>query len=152
MSAQRVAELIQSVRQGLPISEVDDLLQSGRLSATELDRLALPRKTLAHRRAIGRLSPEQSDRLLRIVRVIGEAERVFSTPTRPANGCADRQQRSAAKRRSNCSTPILGRVRSRRSWAGSRMASRLDRRLAAMPLGPRGPIGRRGQDLRRALE
>ena len=78
MSAQRVAELIQSVRQGLPISEVDDLLQSARLSATELDRLALPRKTLAHRRAIGRLSPEQSDRLLRIVRVIGEAERVFS--------------------------------------------------------------------------
>jgi putative toxin-antitoxin system antitoxin component (TIGR02293 family) len=73
-------ELIRSVREGLPMSSVDGLLESGRLSAAELDRLALPRKTLAHRRAIGRLSPEQSDRLLRIVRVIEQAEQAFANP------------------------------------------------------------------------
>ncbi len=56
---------------------VDEILAGGRLTPAELDRLALPRKTLAHRRALGRLSPEQSDRLLRVLRVIEEAEATF---------------------------------------------------------------------------
>jgi len=56
---------------------VDDVLASGRLTAAELDRLALPRKTLAHRRLLGRLTPEQSDRLARILRLIEEAEITF---------------------------------------------------------------------------
>ena len=65
--------LISAVRKGLAVQEVDGLLASGRLSAAELDRLALPRKTLNHRRGLGRLSPEQSDRLIRLLRVIGLA-------------------------------------------------------------------------------
>jgi putative toxin-antitoxin system antitoxin component (TIGR02293 family) len=69
--------LISAVRQGLAVQEVDDVLASGRLSAVELDRLALPRKTLNHRRSLGRLSPEQSDRLVRLLRMIGQAEEVF---------------------------------------------------------------------------
>lgn len=65
------------VRQGIDVGIVDAVLADGRLSAVELDRLALPRKTLMHRRTMGRLSPEQSDRLLRILRVIEEAEATF---------------------------------------------------------------------------
>jgi putative toxin-antitoxin system antitoxin component (TIGR02293 family) len=65
------------VREGLPVQAVDDVLASGRLTLAELDRLALPRKTLAHRRTIGRLTPEQSDRLARILRLIEEAEITF---------------------------------------------------------------------------
>jgi putative toxin-antitoxin system antitoxin component (TIGR02293 family) len=67
--------LVHAVREGLP---VDDAVQAGRLSPAELDRLALARKTLAHRRTIGRLSAEQSDRFVRVLRVILEAEETFA--------------------------------------------------------------------------
>jgi putative toxin-antitoxin system antitoxin component (TIGR02293 family) len=66
-----------AIREGLPVSVVDDVLADGRLTAAELDRLALPRKTLAHRRTLGRLTAEQSDRLVRILRVIEQAEHAF---------------------------------------------------------------------------
>ena len=56
------------------------MLASGRLTLAELDRLALPRKTLAHRRILGRLTPEQSDRLARLLRIIEEAEATFGDP------------------------------------------------------------------------
>jgi putative toxin-antitoxin system antitoxin component (TIGR02293 family) len=65
------------VREGLPVAVVDQALADGRISAVELDRLALPRKTLAHRRTLGTLTPEQSDRLSRLLRVIEEAETTF---------------------------------------------------------------------------
>jgi putative toxin-antitoxin system antitoxin component (TIGR02293 family) len=53
------------------------VLASGRLTLAELDRLALSRKTLAHRRLLGRLTAEQSDRLARVLRLIEEAEATF---------------------------------------------------------------------------
>ncbi len=68
------------VREGLPVEAVDEVLDTGRLTLAELDRLALPRKTLAHRRMLGRLTPEQSDRLARILRIIEEAEGTFGDP------------------------------------------------------------------------
>lgn len=43
----------------------------------ELDRLVLPRKTLAHRRTIGNLTPEQSDRISRLLRIVAETEETF---------------------------------------------------------------------------
>ena len=75
--AEAPMEWIGPVREGLPVDDVDKLLESGRLTAAELDRLALPRKTLAHRRTIGRLTLEQSDRLTRILRMIDDAEYTF---------------------------------------------------------------------------
>ena len=68
---------MEAIRQGLPLDVVDEVLAEGRLTAAELDRLALPRKTLAHRRTLGRLTAEQSDRLVRILRVIEAAETTF---------------------------------------------------------------------------
>lgn len=68
---------VAAVRHGLSIDLVDDVLAEGRLTAAELDRLALPRKTLAHRRTLGQLTAEQSDRLVRILRVIETAEVTF---------------------------------------------------------------------------
>lgn len=65
------------VREGLPLSVVDAALADGRITAAELDRLALSRKTLAHRRGLGSLTPDQSDRLSRLLRVIEEAETTF---------------------------------------------------------------------------
>jgi putative toxin-antitoxin system antitoxin component (TIGR02293 family) len=68
---------IEATRRGLPISIVDELVESGRLSLAEIDRIVMPRKTLAHRRTIGALTPEQSDRLMRVIRVIAAAENTF---------------------------------------------------------------------------
>ena len=75
--AEAQAAWLGPVREGLPTSLVEQVLASGRLTAVELDRLALPRKTLAHRRVIGTLTPEQSDRLARILRIVEQAESTF---------------------------------------------------------------------------
>ena len=64
-------------REGMSTDDVDRILDSGRLSLVELDRLAVPRKTLAHRRILGCLTLEQSDRIRRLMRMIMEAEYTF---------------------------------------------------------------------------
>lgn len=69
-----------AVREGLPGEMIDTVLAEGRLTAAEIDRLAPPRKTLAHRRTLGRLTPVLSDRLARIPRVIEAAEETFGEP------------------------------------------------------------------------
>src|SRR4051812_50217796 len=56
---------IDATRRGLSIEGLDRLVQTGRLTSAELDRVVLPRKTLSHRRKIGSLPPQQSDRLPR---------------------------------------------------------------------------------------
>ncbi len=65
------------VREGLPLSVIDQAIADGRITAAELDRLALSRKTLAHRRILGSLTPDQSDRLSRLLRTIEDAEATF---------------------------------------------------------------------------
>jgi putative toxin-antitoxin system antitoxin component (TIGR02293 family) len=71
--------LIEATRQGLPVSGIEELLNSGRLTLAEVDRIVLPRKTLSHRRKIGHLTPEQSDRLVRVVRILAAAEETFGS-------------------------------------------------------------------------
>lgn len=71
--------LARLIRRGLPVGSVQFVLDSGRLSLTEIDRIVLPRKTLAHRRKLGTLTPEQSDRLVRVARVIADAEQTFGS-------------------------------------------------------------------------
>jgi putative toxin-antitoxin system antitoxin component (TIGR02293 family) len=48
----------------------------------ELDRLVLPRKTLSHRRILGSLTPDQSDRLSRVLRIIDGADETFGDPAK----------------------------------------------------------------------
>ena len=90
-------DLAAAVKSGLPVSVVDRVLDRGLLTPGELHRLVVPRRTLAHRREKGRpLSPEQSDRLARVVRVIarsaealGDGERAHGwlrTPNRALRG------------------------------------------------------------------
>jgi putative toxin-antitoxin system antitoxin component (TIGR02293 family) len=69
--------LARLVRRGLPVGTIQFVLDSGRLTLAEVDRIVLPRKTLAHRRKLGTLTPEQSDRLVRVARVLAEAEETF---------------------------------------------------------------------------
>lgn len=72
-------DLVRLVRRGLPVGAVQFVLDSGRLTAAELDQVVLPRKTLANRRKLGTLTPEQSDRLVRVARLLATAEETFGS-------------------------------------------------------------------------
>ena len=61
---------------------VDHALAAGKISLAELDRLVLPRKTLSHRRSLGSLTSDQSDRLSRLLRMIDTAEETFGDPAK----------------------------------------------------------------------
>ncbi len=73
-------DLVDAVQAGLPTAAVDDLLARGLLTADEVDRLVLPRRTLSHRRARGeRLTVDESDRLARVARVLAVAGESFGS-------------------------------------------------------------------------
>lgn len=68
-------DLDDAIREGLPLSAIESVVRGGALSPSELDALVIPRRTLAHRKRLGRrLSTRQSDRLTRVVRVVARAE------------------------------------------------------------------------------
>lgn len=71
--------IIAAVRRGFPVAAVEHVIASGRMTLAEIDEVVLPRKTLSHRRKIGTLTSEQSDRLVRAARVIAEAEETFGS-------------------------------------------------------------------------
>jgi len=62
------------VREGLPIDIVNGLVKAGTLTTAELDRLGIPQSAVRS----GRLSADQSDRLVRVVRVVSEAIDTFA--------------------------------------------------------------------------
>jgi putative toxin-antitoxin system antitoxin component (TIGR02293 family) len=70
---------VRLIRRGLPVEAVQFMLDTGRLTLAELDQVVLPRKTLANRRRLGTLTPEQSDRLVRVARVLASAEATFGS-------------------------------------------------------------------------
>lgn len=77
-------ELIDAVRRGFPVKTVEYVIKSGRMTLAEVDSVVIPRKTLSHRRKIGTLTMEQSDRLIRAARVIAEAEETFGSQEKAA--------------------------------------------------------------------
>jgi putative toxin-antitoxin system antitoxin component (TIGR02293 family) len=60
------------------------MLDTGRLTMAELDKVVLPRKTFANRRKVGKLTAEQSDRLVRVARVLATAEETFGSQAKAA--------------------------------------------------------------------
>ncbi len=72
-------DLVQLVRRGLPVEAVDRLMATFGVTGEELDRVVIPRKTLYHRRKIGTLSTEQSERVLRVARVLTIATETFGS-------------------------------------------------------------------------
>ena len=75
--------LIEQVRRGLPIAELT-ALQSGLQVPLELlaSKLAISRATLQRRKASGKLSPDESDKLLRFSRLLSQATEVFGDATK----------------------------------------------------------------------
>jgi putative toxin-antitoxin system antitoxin component (TIGR02293 family) len=74
--------ILYPLRQGFPVEVLDRAVAAGKISLAELDRLVLPRKTLAHRRILGSLTSDQSDRLSRVLRMIEDAEITFGDPAK----------------------------------------------------------------------
>ncbi len=77
-------DVVRLIRRGMPVDAVQVVLDSGRLTPGELDQIVLPRKTLAHRRKLGTLTPEQSDRLMRVLRLLAAAEETFGSQKKAA--------------------------------------------------------------------
>lgn len=66
------------VRQGLPSSCIDAIIQFTHITQGELARsLAIPQRTLARRKREGAFSPEESAKLVRFARIVERAEIVF---------------------------------------------------------------------------
>lgn len=76
-------DLDDAIREGLPLSTIASVVRNGALRPSELDALVIPRRTLAHRKRLGRrLSSRQSDRLTRVVRVVAGAEEAIGDVTK----------------------------------------------------------------------
>jgi putative toxin-antitoxin system antitoxin component (TIGR02293 family) len=70
-------ELAELVEQGLPIANLDFLKARG-LTFTEMANTVISPRTLKHRKARGQnLSPEETERALRVASIIRLAEEVF---------------------------------------------------------------------------
>lgn len=70
-------DLIAVVEHGLPTRVLSELGRAG-LAEDEIHRLVIPRRTLSHRRARRRpLTPVESDRALRLARIVALASEVF---------------------------------------------------------------------------
>jgi putative toxin-antitoxin system antitoxin component (TIGR02293 family) len=71
-------KLIEAIRIGLPVQELDALQTSLDVPMDKLaPRLGISKATLHRRKAQGRLAPEESDRVLRFARLMGKAAEVM---------------------------------------------------------------------------
>jgi putative toxin-antitoxin system antitoxin component (TIGR02293 family) len=77
--ASDASTLIRRVRQGFPFAAVERLQQAFALSADELTTLVqIPTRTMTRRKVTGRLKPDESDRVLRAVRLMHRATVLFN--------------------------------------------------------------------------
>jgi putative toxin-antitoxin system antitoxin component (TIGR02293 family) len=75
-------DLARIVEERLPLSSIEAFSENG-LTEDEIYRFILPRRTLSHRKSRGEfLTHEESDRAVRLARVISLAEEVFGEDAR----------------------------------------------------------------------
>ena len=75
-------ELLGIVERQLPTSSINRLLTLG-ITRTEVDALVIPLRTLQHRRSRReKLTVEESDRVLRMMRALSQAETVYGSRER----------------------------------------------------------------------
>ena len=92
---------LQAVESGVPVATMTDFVSASGVPLKDLYDIVIPARTLKHRRARREsLSPDESDKLARLVRIFDHAVRVFSDPDRA------RAWLSKPKRRFEGRTPI----------------------------------------------
>jgi putative toxin-antitoxin system antitoxin component (TIGR02293 family) len=75
-------QILQMVEQQLPTSSISRLLALG-ISRQEIDALVIPLRTLQHRRSKReKLTIYESDRVLRVVRLLSQAEVIYGSRER----------------------------------------------------------------------
>jgi putative toxin-antitoxin system antitoxin component (TIGR02293 family) len=75
-------DLVDIVEQQLPTSSINRLLALG-VTRTEVSSVVIPSRTLQHRRSRReKLTVEESDRVLRMMRALSQAEEVYETRER----------------------------------------------------------------------
>ena len=76
--AKHATELIRQIQKGLPFSDLKVLQGSIDMPFEQLAaKLSISRSTLQRRRAAGRLSPDESDKVLRFSRLLRQAADLF---------------------------------------------------------------------------
>ena len=76
--AKHPTDLIRQIQKGLRFTELETLQNSIGLPFDQLAaKLCISRSTLHRRKAAGRLSPDESDRVVRYSRLLKQATRVF---------------------------------------------------------------------------
>ena len=76
--AKHPTDLIRQIQKGLRFSELETLQNSIDLPFEELAaKLCISRSTLQRRKAAGRLSPDESDKVMRLSRLLEHATNVF---------------------------------------------------------------------------
>jgi putative toxin-antitoxin system antitoxin component (TIGR02293 family) len=79
-------DLAQRVREGLPFSALSAVVQQYEISRDVVcEILHLSRRNFLRRKQQHRLSPDESDRLYRLARVLAHANRVFEDPQESAD-------------------------------------------------------------------
>lgn len=74
------SKLIEAVRVGLPFQELTDLQASLKVPMeTLVPKLGISKATLHRRQAVGRLDPAESDRVVRLARLMGKAVEVLES-------------------------------------------------------------------------
>lgn len=74
-------DLVEALQHGLPAGATDALLAAGGITAEELYSIVISRRTLALRRQKNQpLTPEESDRLARVARVLAATDETFGNP------------------------------------------------------------------------
>jgi putative toxin-antitoxin system antitoxin component (TIGR02293 family) len=78
LKAKHPSELIRRIQKGLRFSELETLQNSIDLPFEQLAaKLAMSRSTLQRRKVSGRLSPDESDKVMRLSRLLEHATNVF---------------------------------------------------------------------------
>lgn len=87
--------LIERIEKGLPYTALERLQRNtGFTTEQMIDLLQIPKRTLARRKESGRLSAEESDRLVRLARVYAKALHLFGGDIESATDWLVRAQRA----------------------------------------------------------
>ena len=123
------ADLVREVRAGFAAPPVERFLTATRMSKKQLSVFAaIPPRSLARSTAKGRLSPEQSDRVLRAARLFEQATAVFGGDPDAARSWLETPARSlGGEAPLAMAATEVGRGRSRRCSAGWSTGSSLER-------------------------
>jgi putative toxin-antitoxin system antitoxin component (TIGR02293 family) len=79
-------ELIALIKKGLEYSSVEHFIRKANLQRDEaIDLVGISARTLVRRKEKGRLSPDESDRLVRAARIVSGAQQLFEGDAAAAN-------------------------------------------------------------------